>query len=91
MLLVLNSNVLYAILGKSHKLPFTSKYVKAMQSFDLVYVNLWTSPVIYVTSVKYYLLFVDDYLRYMWVYLLSQKRQCKISFQMFFNLVEKTY
>lgn len=36
--------------------------------FELIYFNLWTSPVIYITGAKYFLPLVDDHIEFMWIY-----------------------
>lgn len=48
----------------AHKLSFKSKYVKVMQSFDFIYVGLWTRSMVLITGANYYLLLVDDYSRF---------------------------
>lgn len=85
-----NSKCTSCPLGKSHKLPFHSQHVKALKSFDLIYADLWTSPIVS-TTVKYYLLLVDDYSRYMWNYFLSHKSLCKFAFNLFSSTVERQF
>lgn len=57
-----------------------------------MYANLWTSHVVSIASAKYYLLLVNDYSRYMWVFFfLSQKSQGKTTFHMFHNMIERQF
>ena len=61
-------------MAKSHKLPFVLSQSKLMKPLDLIHSDLWgPSPVQFVTGVKYFLLFIDDYSRFSWLYLLKTK------------------
>jgi hypothetical protein len=51
-------------LGRHVRLPFPSSSIHALQLFDLVRCDLWTSPVPSVSSYKYYLIILDNYTHY---------------------------
>jgi hypothetical protein len=47
-------------LGKHTRLPFASSTHRAEKPFDLVHLDLWTSPIVSVLGYKYYLVILDD-------------------------------
>jgi hypothetical protein len=51
-------------LGRHVRLPFPSSSTRAVQPFDLVHCDLWTSPVSSVSGCKYYLVIIDDFTHY---------------------------
>jgi hypothetical protein len=52
-------------LGKHIRLPFYSPSNRAAKSFDLIHLDLWTSPVVSVSGSKYYLVILDDFTHYL--------------------------
>jgi len=62
------------IMGKMHRLPFTKTAWRAKTPLQLVHTDIWGpahNPSL--GGKRYFLLFVDDYTRMMWVYFLEQK------------------
>ena len=79
-------------LAKCHRLPFVFSKSKAMKPFDLVHSDLWgLSLVQYVTSIRYFLLFIDDYSYFTWFYLLKKKDAFFSYFLKFKNLIENQF
>jgi hypothetical protein len=60
-------------LGKHTRLSFSSSSNRAEKTFDLLHLDLWTSPVISVSSSKYYLVILNDFTHYLWTFPLKQK------------------
>jgi hypothetical protein len=60
-------------LGKHTRLPFSSSSNRAKKAFDLLHLDPWTSPVISVSGLKYYLVILDDFTHYLWTFPLKQK------------------
>ena len=61
-------------LAKSHRLPFVNSNSRALKPFELVHTDLWGPSTVNSTfSVRYFLLVIDDYSRYTWLYLLKTK------------------
>jgi hypothetical protein len=52
-------------LGKHTMLPFHSSSHRAEHPFDLIHLDLWTSPVVSVSGSKYYLVILDDFTHYL--------------------------
>ncbi|GJW18639.1 ribonuclease H-like domain-containing protein [Tanacetum coccineum] len=55
-------------LGKHASLPFVSSSTLVQSSFDIVHSDLWTAPTLSLSGFKYYVLFLDHYSLYVWVY-----------------------
>lgn len=47
-------------LGRHIRLPYTTSFTRASANFELLYCDLWTSPVVSVSGYKYYLVILDD-------------------------------
>jgi hypothetical protein len=52
-------------LGKHTRLPFCSSSHRVEHPFDLIHLDLWTSPVVNVSGSKYYLVILDDFTHYL--------------------------
>ncbi|GJY98613.1 ribonuclease H-like domain-containing protein [Tanacetum coccineum] len=60
-------------LGKHVKLPFHSSISNVKQCFDIIHSDLWTSPIVSSSGFKYYVLFLDHFSHYLWIYPLKHK------------------
>ncbi|GKA53712.1 ribonuclease H-like domain-containing protein [Tanacetum coccineum] len=60
-------------LGKQTKLPFQRSTSIVTSPFDIIHSDLWTSPVSSMSGYKYYVLFLDHYSHFLWVYPLHRK------------------
>jgi histone deacetylase 1/2 len=60
-------------LGRHTHLPFQPSMSRATSIFDVIHLDLWTSPVPRVSGYKYYLLILDDFSHYIWTFLLHLK------------------
>jgi hypothetical protein len=60
-------------LGKHTRLPFHSSSHRAKHPFDLIHLDLWTSPIVSVSGSKYYLVIFDDFTYYLWIFPLKLK------------------
>jgi hypothetical protein len=59
----------------------------AEKTFDLLHLDLWTSPVISVSGSKYYLVILDDFTHYLWNFPLKQKSDTCTILSNFFLLM----
>ena len=56
-------------LGKSHRLPFYLSASVSTQPLDLIFTDVWgPSPFPSVNGNKYYVVFVDDFGKFLWLY-----------------------
>jgi hypothetical protein len=74
-------------LGKHTRLSFSSSPSHEEKAFDLLHLDLWTSPVISVSGSKYYLVILDDFTHYLWTFLLKLKADTFKSWSNFFAYV----
>ena len=76
-------------LAKSHTLPFSLSSSHATQPLALIHTNLWgPTPHPSTTGARYFLIFIDDYSRYTWIYFLSTKDKALPTFINFHKMVE---
>jgi hypothetical protein len=78
-------------LGKHTRLPFCSSSHRAEHPFDLIYLDLWTSPVVSVSGYKYYLIILDDYTHYLWTFSLKLKPDTFTTLSHFFAYVSTQF
>ena len=74
-------------LGKSHFLPFSPSESCATKQFDLIHKDVWGLAVIMSTyGFRYYMLFLDDFSWYIWIYPLRLKSDTNAAFEFFLNI-----
>lgn len=68
-------------LGKSHKLPFSSSTTEYHSPLELVHSDLWgPAPITSSLGYSYYIVFIDAFSRYTWLFLLKQKSDALTAF-----------
>ena len=76
-------------LAKSHSLPYSLSSSHASQPLALIHTDLWgPAPSPSTSGARYFLLFIDDYSRYTWIYFLSTKDQALSTFITFRKMIE---
>jgi transposase InsO family protein len=78
-------------LGKSKRLPFSASTRISIAPLELIHTDLWTSPIPSISGCKYYIIFVDDFTRYLWLYPLHHKYEAYETFAKFKILVETQF
>jgi hypothetical protein len=88
-----NKDQLYdsSLVGKSKKLPFSASNRLSNFVLELVHTDLWTSPIPSLSGYKYYIIFVDDFSRYTWIYPLHHKSDVYQTFVKYKLLVETQF
>ena len=72
-----------------HKLPFLKSQFIANSLFELVHSDIWgLNPINFVNGFKYYILFIDHYTRFTWIYFLENKSDVFAKFFQFKCMVE---
>lgn len=62
--------------GKSKKLPFPTSTSRASRPLERVHSDVWgPSPISSISGFRFYVLFVDDFSRYCWLYPLCSKSE----------------
>ncbi|KAL1209241.1 Retrovirus-related Pol polyprotein from transposon RE1 [Cardamine amara subsp. amara] len=77
--------------NKSHRLPFYASTVVSTRPLEIIFSDVWTSPIVSQDNYKYYLILVDHYTRYSWLYPLKAKSDVKETFIRFKSLVENRF
>jgi GAG-pre-integrase domain len=62
------------ILAKAHRLSFLSSTSSFTYPLEIIYSDVWgPTPLLSRNGFRYYIIFVDDYSRYSWIYFLCSK------------------
>jgi hypothetical protein len=78
-------------LGRHVRLPFSVSNSRAVNPFDLIHCDLWTSPVVSVSGYKYYLVILDDCTHYTWTFPLRLKSETFSVISNFFSYVRTQF
>lgn len=60
-------------LGKHARLPFQSSDSRTHFPFQLLHLDVWTSPFTSISGYRFYLVILDDYTHYVWTFPLKNK------------------
>jgi hypothetical protein len=63
------------VLGKHIKLPFVASSSMTCMPFDIIHSDLWTSPVLSSSGHRYYVLFLDDFSKYLWTFPIAKNHK----------------
>jgi hypothetical protein len=74
--------------AKSHQLPFPKSSSVSKGPLELVFSDVWGHGPSSVRKFKYYVLFIDDFSKFTWVYLLKSKSDVLHKFHEFQKLLE---
>jgi transposase InsO family protein len=77
--------------SKSKKLPFLDSNRVSTHPLALVHSDVWTSPILSTGGCKFYVIFIDDYSRFSWLFPLRQKSDVLSCFIKFKKLVENFF
>jgi len=77
--------------GKCHQLPYPRSTSVSASPLDLIFSDVWGPAPASVGRNQYYLSFIDDHNKFVWVYLLRHKSQVFQCFQDFQQLVERKF
>ncbi|GKD58896.1 ribonuclease H-like domain-containing protein [Tanacetum coccineum] len=78
-------------LGKHVKLPFVSSNTMITYFFDIIHSDVWTLPILSLSGFKYYVLFLDHYSQFVWVYPLINKFDVLSKFVLFCTYVRTQF
>ena len=78
-------------INKSHKLPFVTSSITSSSPLEIIFSNLRTFPVASYDGFNYYVIFVNHYTKYIWLYPLRHKSYVHSTFIAFKNLVENYF
>jgi hypothetical protein len=78
-------------LVKHTRLPFHISSHRAEHPFDLIHLDLWTSPVVSVSGSRYYLVILHDFTHYLWTFPLKLKSDTFTTLSNFFAYVSTQF
>lgn len=88
---VFSSHCNSCLINKSHKLPFSTSSLSSNSPLEVIYSDVWSSPISSFDNYKYYVMFVDHYTKYTWLYPMQHKSDTLNIFIAFKRLVEKKF
>ena len=75
-----------------HRFLLNKHDIQSTSMLQIVHSNVWGPTLIsYLFGYFYYVVFIDNYTRYTWFFLLKQKSELLVVFKHFKNLVETHY
>ena len=77
--------------NKSHKLSFSTSTITFTRPLQIIFSDVWTSPIMSYDGFKYYVIFVDYFTKYIWLYPLKQKSHVNDIFVRFKAITEKHF
>jgi histone deacetylase 1/2 len=77
--------------GKSHQLPYPRSTSVSSHPMDLVFSDVWGPAPNSIGRHNYYVSFIDDHSKFVWIYLLKHKSEVFQCFQDFQKLVERQF
>ena len=76
--------------GKQIALPFNNSVSHAVSSFDLIHYDVWVpSPISTSSGSRYFVIFVDNFSRYTWIYLFKNRSELYQIYSDFTKMIEK--
>ncbi|GJU62260.1 ribonuclease H-like domain-containing protein [Tanacetum coccineum] len=78
-------------LGKHVKLSFHSSQSFVKSVFEIIHSDIWTSPILSESGIKYYAIFLDHFSHFVWVYPLHKKSDLFDNFVSFRAYVNKQF
>ncbi|KAM0003914.1 putative RNA-directed DNA polymerase [Helianthus debilis subsp. tardiflorus] len=78
-------------LNKSHKLPFGQNSFIANKPLELIYSDVWGPVATSIDGFNYYVIFVDFFSKYIWLYPIKKKSDVSTLFPQFKTLVERYF
>jgi Integrase core domain/GAG-pre-integrase domain len=79
-------------LGKHTRLPFKLSNCTSNEPFELVHSDVWgPAPIDSYNGYKYFVIFIDDFTKVTWLYLMKNKSEVFSFFQEFCNFIENQF
>ena len=78
--------------GKQTKFPFNNSGSFSSTPFDLIHSNIWgPAPIPTERGFKYFVIFVNDFAQYTWIYLLHHRFELVSIYQTFHKMIETQF
>ena len=87
-----DNNCVACRMGKSSKLSLHTQVPRSNNILDLVFCDVWgPSPTLSCDGHRFFLLCVDNYSKFMWIFPLQQKSDVFLVFKQFLTMVERQF
>ncbi|KAI0523320.1 hypothetical protein KFK09_005715 [Dendrobium nobile] len=78
--------------AKCHKISFNKSVSVSSAAFDLIHSDVWgPTPVYSSEGFHYYVVFIDDFTRFSWMYLMKNKQETFSKFKLFQQYVQTQF
>lgn len=77
--------------AKCHQFPFPKSSSVSSNPLDLIHSDVWGPASDSVGAKRYYVSFIDDYSKFVWIYFLKFKSEVFEKFHEFQNMVERQF
>ncbi|MFS7920646.1 putative RNA-directed DNA polymerase [Helianthus anomalus] len=77
--------------SNSKRLPFYASNTFTFSPFDIIHCDLWTSPILSKTCYKYYMVLIDNFSHFIWVYPLKYKSETFPTFVKFHRKISTQF
>ncbi|PKU66248.1 Retrovirus-related Pol polyprotein from transposon TNT 1-94 [Dendrobium catenatum] len=79
-------------MAKCHKFSFNKTTSVTSHPFDLIHSDVWgPSPVQSTEGFRYYVIFIDDFTRFSWVYLMNSKNEVLSKFKLLCKFIQTQF
>ena len=87
-----NFDYVSCLLGKQSALPFNSSESISIDIFDFIHSDVWGPfPVSSIGGFRYFVVFVDDYSRYSWIFHMKHRSELLQVYSNFAKMVETQF
>jgi hypothetical protein len=77
--------------AKAHQLPYPRSFSQSTAPLELIFSDVWGLAIDSFDNKKFYVSFIDDFSKFIWIYLLRRKSEVFQFFQEFQSLVERMF
>ncbi|PKU60961.1 Retrovirus-related Pol polyprotein from transposon TNT 1-94 [Dendrobium catenatum] len=78
--------------AKSHKLSFNKRTSVSYSPFELLHTDVWgPAPTNSITGFRYYVIFIDDFTRFTWIYFMQSKQETFSKFKLLCSLLKTQF
>jgi hypothetical protein len=77
--------------AKAHQLPYPRSFSQSTAPLELIFSDVWGPAIDSFGNKKFYVSFIDDFSKFIWIYLLRRKSEVFQFFQEFQSLVERMF
>ena len=78
----------HCLYGKQNRLHFAGNTNKSKDILELIHLDTWEAPILSRGGARYFVSFIDDFSRKVWIYMLKRKSDAFDCFKVFKALVE---